>query len=289
MGTVCFGNNHFTAFTCYGDYVQGNITVCQVYYVKGLGHNLFSVEQFCDGDSEVSFRFNTCYVRNLKGGDFLTGACESNLYSISILNMAASSTVCLLSKATSIKSWLWHPRLSHLNFAQEDPPIVTTSEEQTMMMNSINKALQILMGYKQEKGLYFEESFAHVSRLEGARMFVAYATHNNFTIFQVDVKTTFLNGLLKEEVYVIQPNGFVDLDFPDHVYRLKKAIYSLKQAPRSWYDKLSSFLIEYHFTKDVDHAGCKDDCKNTLGGLQFLSEKRELELQKARFYCDAHS
>ncbi|GJX70139.1 retrovirus-related pol polyprotein from transposon TNT 1-94 [Tanacetum coccineum] len=102
--------------TGYGDYVQGNITVCHVYYVEGLGHNLFSVGQFCDGDLEVAFHFNTCYVRNLEGDYLLTGARESNFYTISISDMAASSPVCLLSKATLTKSWLWHNRFSHLNF-----------------------------------------------------------------------------------------------------------------------------------------------------------------------------
>ncbi|GJX43454.1 integrase, catalytic region, zinc finger, CCHC-type containing protein [Tanacetum coccineum] len=81
-----------------------------------LGHNLFSVGQFCDGDLEVAFRSKTCYVRNLEGDDLLTGDRESNLYTISISDMAASSPVCLMSKATSTKSWLWHRRLSHLNF-----------------------------------------------------------------------------------------------------------------------------------------------------------------------------
>ncbi|GJW78456.1 retrovirus-related pol polyprotein from transposon TNT 1-94 [Tanacetum coccineum] len=84
--------------------------------VAGLGHNLFSVGQFCDGDLEVAFRSNTCYVQNLEGDDLLTGGRESNLYTISISDMAASSPVCLMSKATSTKSWLWHHRLSHLNF-----------------------------------------------------------------------------------------------------------------------------------------------------------------------------
>ncbi|GJS49223.1 retrovirus-related pol polyprotein from transposon TNT 1-94 [Tanacetum coccineum] len=116
MGTVRFGNDHFAAITGYGDYVQGNITICHVYYFEGLGYNLFSVGQFCDGDLEVAFRSNTCYVRNLEGDDLLTGARESNLYTISISDMAASLPVCLLSKATSTKSWLWHRRLSHLNF-----------------------------------------------------------------------------------------------------------------------------------------------------------------------------
>ncbi|GJU93848.1 integrase, catalytic region, zinc finger, CCHC-type containing protein [Tanacetum coccineum] len=116
MGTVRFGNDHFVAITGYGDYVQGNISVCHVYYVEGLGHNLFSVGQFYDGDLEVTFRSKTCYVRNLEGDDLLTGARESNLYTISISDMAASSPVCLMSKATSTKSWFWHRRLLHLNF-----------------------------------------------------------------------------------------------------------------------------------------------------------------------------
>ncbi|GJT16610.1 retrovirus-related pol polyprotein from transposon TNT 1-94 [Tanacetum coccineum] len=116
IGTVRFRNDHFAAITGYGDYVQGNITICHVYYVEGLGHNLFSVGQFCDIDLEVAFRSNTCYVRNLEGDDLLTGSRDSNLYTISISEMAASSPVCLMSKATSTKSWLWHRRLSHLNF-----------------------------------------------------------------------------------------------------------------------------------------------------------------------------
>ncbi|GJV55189.1 integrase, catalytic region, zinc finger, CCHC-type containing protein [Tanacetum coccineum] len=116
MGTVRFRNDNFTAITGYGDYIQGNITICHVYYVEGLGHNLFSVGQFCDGDLEVAFLSKTCYVRNLEGDDLLTAGCESNFYTISISDMTASSPVCLMSKATSTKSWLWHHRLSHLNF-----------------------------------------------------------------------------------------------------------------------------------------------------------------------------
>ncbi|GJU25583.1 retrovirus-related pol polyprotein from transposon TNT 1-94 [Tanacetum coccineum] len=95
------------------------------------------------------------------------------------------------------------------------------------------------------------ENMVILARLEAVYMFVAYAAHKNFTIYQMDVKTAFLNGQLKEEVYVSQPDQFVDPNFPNHVYRLKKALYSLKQAPRAWYDKLSSFLIEHHFTKGI--------------------------------------
>ncbi|GKD35825.1 retrovirus-related pol polyprotein from transposon TNT 1-94 [Tanacetum coccineum] len=116
MGTVRFGNDHFAAITGYGDYVQGNLTICHVYYIEGLGHNLFLVGQFCDGDLEVAFYLNTSYVQNLKGDDLHTRSRDSNLYTISIFEMAASSPVCLMSRATSTKSWLGHRRLAHLNF-----------------------------------------------------------------------------------------------------------------------------------------------------------------------------
>ncbi|GJR52140.1 integrase, catalytic region, zinc finger, CCHC-type containing protein [Tanacetum coccineum] len=91
MGTVHFGNDHFAAITGYGDYVQRNIIVFHVYYVEGLGHNHFNVGKFCDSDLEVAFRSNTCFVRNLEGDDLLTGARKSNLYTITISDMAASS------------------------------------------------------------------------------------------------------------------------------------------------------------------------------------------------------
>ncbi|GKA79219.1 retrovirus-related pol polyprotein from transposon TNT 1-94 [Tanacetum coccineum] len=112
-----------------------------------------------------------------------------------------------------------------------------------------NKTRLVAKGYKLEEGIDFEESFAPVARLEAVRMFIAYVAHKNISIFQMDVKTDFLNGPLKEEVCVSQPEGFIDPEFPDHVYRLKKALYGLKQAPRAWYDKSSSFLIEHGFTK----------------------------------------
>ncbi|GKB08328.1 retrovirus-related pol polyprotein from transposon TNT 1-94 [Tanacetum coccineum] len=101
----------------------------------------------------------------------------------------------------------------------------------------------------QEEGIDFEESFAPVARLEAVRIFVAYAAHKSFPIYQMDVKTTFLNGLLREEVYVAQPDGFVDPDHPEKVYCLRKALYGSKQAPRAWYDELSNFLMSKGFTK----------------------------------------
>ncbi|GJU65530.1 retrovirus-related pol polyprotein from transposon TNT 1-94 [Tanacetum coccineum] len=107
----------------------------------------------------------------------------------------------------------------------------------------------VARGYHQEEGTDFEESFTPVARLEAIRIFIAYAAHKNITVYQMDVKTTFLNGILREEVYVSQPDGFIDQDNPNHVYKLKKALYGLKQAPRAWYDLLSSFLLSQKFSK----------------------------------------
>ncbi|GKA44569.1 retrovirus-related pol polyprotein from transposon TNT 1-94 [Tanacetum coccineum] len=328
---------------------------------------------------------STPSVSKSKGEDLLTGSRDSNIYTISISELAASSPVCLMSKATSIKSWLWHRRLSQLNFGtinhltKKDlvdglpkfkydkdhlwPMMVesingkryilviindysrytwvfflhTKDEAPDMIINFIiqiqrslkaqvlkvrsdngtefknkklrsfyaneyyqtknikealldhswiesmqdelnqfkcldvwelverpiginiiavkclwknksdakntvirNKSRLVAKGYGQEEGIDFEESFALVSRLESVKIFVAYTTHKNFSIYQMDVKTAFLNGPLKEEVFVSQPDGFVDPDFPNHVYFLKKDLYGLKQQdPRAWYDKLS--------------------------------------------------
>ncbi|GKB79162.1 retrovirus-related pol polyprotein from transposon TNT 1-94 [Tanacetum coccineum] len=110
-----FGNDHVAKILGYSDYQTGNVTISRVYFVEGLGHNLFSVGQFCDSNLEVAFR-HTCFIRNLEGVDLLIGSRGNNLYTLSLRDMMASSPICLLSKASKTKSWLWHRRLSHLNF-----------------------------------------------------------------------------------------------------------------------------------------------------------------------------
>nr|GFB13336.1 ribonuclease H-like domain-containing protein [Tanacetum cinerariifolium] len=118
FGTVRFGNNDFAVIVGYGDVVIGSMTIKKVYYVEGLGHNLFSVGQFCDKGLEVTFRKSTCFFRNEDGVDLLIGDRLSNLYTIALNEVASNSSTCLLEKASSSsQSWLWHQRLSHLNFA----------------------------------------------------------------------------------------------------------------------------------------------------------------------------
>ncbi|GKA89657.1 retrovirus-related pol polyprotein from transposon TNT 1-94 [Tanacetum coccineum] len=440
-------NDHVAKIMGYGDYQIGNVTISRVYYVEGLGHNLFSVRQFCDSNLEVAFRQHTCFIRNLEGVDLLTGSRGNNLYTLSLGDMMASSPICLLSKASKTKSWLWHRRLSHLNFdngtefvnqtlheyyekvgishetsvssslqqneavatayfdeltvmasehnnlepafhemttatissgivapepalstvyflqhlLDQDAPSATSSSsdviptivhtaahnsehvnkwtkdhpldniiselrrhvstrlqlhEQALFcyydafLTSVepknykdtltqacwieamqeelnefkrlevwelvphpdkvmfitlkliykvkldelggilkNKARLVARGYRQKEGIYFEESFAPVARLDAIRIFLTFAAHMNMIVYQMDVKTALLNGILREEVYVSQLDGLVDKDNLNHVYKLRKALYGLKQAPRAWYDLLSKFLLYQEFSK----------------------------------------
>ncbi|GJV52770.1 putative ribonuclease H-like domain-containing protein [Tanacetum coccineum] len=167
----------------------------------------------------------------------------------------------------------------------------------------------VMIGYRQEEGIDFEESFTPVARMEAIRIFLAYAAHKSFIVFQMDVKTAFLHGSLKEDVYVCQPEGFIDADHPSQVYKLKKALYGLKRfdddilvvqvyvddiifgstnlsTPMEIKDKLdldkNGTLVDerkYRLANreapqgDADYAGCQDSFKSTSGGTQFLGEK----------------
>ncbi|GJT59889.1 retrovirus-related pol polyprotein from transposon TNT 1-94 [Tanacetum coccineum] len=415
---------------------SGTITIKRVYYVEGLNHNLFSVGQFCDADLEVAFRKSTCYIRDLKGNDLLTGSRGTDLYSISLQDSTSPNPKCIMLKQHRLKhgygiqdslspgpqsqenvpqvaetvttsnelELLYSPMFSELlngtadnpdkrqqhntthtstttdvadppplnihsthetptkvqtitapkniNLAEsntenaqfdddefinifstpvqeQDHPLeqvignpsqsirtrcqLETDGEMCMFALTVsrtepknikeamadsawiesmqeelhqfdrldvwelvdrplcknvinlkwlwknkrdekntvihNKSRLVAKGYAQKEGIDFEESFAPVARLEVVRLFIAYAAHKSFTVYQMDVKTTFLYGPLKEEVYVNQPDGFVDPYHPDKVYRLKKALYGLKQAPRAWYDELSNFLVSEGFSK----------------------------------------
>nr|GEW26664.1 retrovirus-related Pol polyprotein from transposon TNT 1-94 [Tanacetum cinerariifolium] len=273
--------------------------------------------------------------------DLLTGGHKSNLYTISISDMAASSPVFLMTKTTSTKSWLWHRRLSHLNFstindltrldlvdgllkfnyekdhlcsacergkskkASHLPKLVSSDNSKIELLHMDlcgpmqknkcdaenivvwNKTHLVAKGYRQEEGIDFEESFAPVARLEAVWMFIAYATHKNITIFQMDVKTAFLNSPLKEEVYVSQPEGFIDPEFPNHVYRLKRYLYGLNQAPRACQSQYAIELLKKHTLDDyvsmstpmaterldADLQGTPTDqttYRRMIGGLMYL-------------------
>ncbi|GJW72536.1 retrovirus-related pol polyprotein from transposon TNT 1-94 [Tanacetum coccineum] len=476
LGTVKFENDHVAKIMGYGDYQIGNVMISRVYYVEGIGHNLFFVGQFYDLNLEVAFHQHTCFIRNLEGVDLLTGSRGNNLYTLSLRDMMVSSPIsrdslvrglpklkfekdhlcsacairkskkkphkpkfedtnqeklyllhmdlCGLMRVASINekkyilvifddysrfTWVKCLRskdyfiikflkmiqvrlkapvrqfridnrtefvnqtlrdyyetvgISHETFVACSPqqngvverrnrtlieaactmliyakaplfcrsscycmtknhpldniigelggPVSTRLQlyEQALFcyydafLSSVkpktykdaltqacwievmqeelnefehlevwelvprqdkvmvitlkwiykvkldklggilkNKARLVAHGYRQEEGINFEESFALVARLDAIRIFLAFVAHMNMIIYQMDVKTAFLNGILREEVYVSQLDGFVDKDNLNHVYKLKKALYGLKQAPRVWYDLLSKFLL----------------------------------------------
>ncbi|GJT77386.1 putative ribonuclease H-like domain-containing protein [Tanacetum coccineum] len=114
-----------------------------------------------------------------------------------------------------------------------------------------NKTRLVAQGYTQEEGIDYNEVFAHVARIEAIRLFFAYASFMGFIMYQMDVKSAFLYGTIEEEVYVCQPPGFEDPQFPDKVYKVEKALYGLHQAPRAWYETLSTYLIENGFRRGI--------------------------------------
>nr|GEV71552.1 copia protein [Tanacetum cinerariifolium] len=429
---VRFANNDFAVIAGYGYVVIGSMMIKKVYYVEGLGHNLFSIGKFCDKGLEVTFRKSTCFVRTEDGVDLLTGDRSSNLYIISLNDIALNSSSSLLAKASSSKryvlvvvddysqyTWVFflrlkdeaseviisfikktqlEPGLSNLNETEKssNPPVskvsesskkdlkdlfhdfydeyfdatkitkspttnVETSNEEISPLEEVkvpspntqsvsnnmvpnvneastshnvfnerlkdvyfdesmtfhypsnvhafyqpyphdkkwtkdhplhkiiddlkssvrtrgqipgniktanvaealkdvnkkdesnlvirNKVRRVVVGYCQQEGIDYDDTFALVARIEAIRLFLQYVAHKDFTVFQMVVKKAFLNGILNVELYVGQPPCFVSKQYPDHVYALDEALYGLKQAPRAWYDVLSKFLIDTGFQK----------------------------------------
>ncbi|GJX27168.1 retrovirus-related pol polyprotein from transposon TNT 1-94 [Tanacetum coccineum] len=136
-----------------------------------------------------------------------------------------------------------------------------------------NKARLVAQGYNQQEGIDYDETYAPVARLESIRILLAYACALDFKLYQMDVKSAFLNGFINEEVYVAQPLGFIDFAKPNYVYRLKKALYGLKQAPKAWYDRLKAFLIKHDYS-----MGMVD---NTL-----FTKKKDSNLIIVQIYVD---
>nr|GEU35762.1 retrovirus-related Pol polyprotein from transposon TNT 1-94 [Tanacetum cinerariifolium] len=232
---------------------------------------------------------DTCFVRNLEGVDLLKGNRTKNLFTINLNEMASTSPIFLMDRATSTKSWLWHQRLSHHNFdtinelAKNDLVIglpkfkyhkkhLCPSCEQEkskkaphnlkrvpnlklrlhLLYMDLGRPMRVEIinekRYRQEEGIYFEGSFAPVARMEAIRIFLAYAAQKSFIVLQIDMKTAFLHGSLKEDMYVCQLEDFIDANHPRHVYKLNKALYGLNQAPMAWYDELLKFLLQNHFS-----------------------------------------
>nr|GEW33848.1 retrovirus-related Pol polyprotein from transposon TNT 1-94 [Tanacetum cinerariifolium] len=251
IGTVRFENDQFGAIMGYEDYVIGDSVISRV-------HNLFSVGQFYDSNLKVASRKHSCYVRDTDGVELIKEPPRVNilvphapivLVLVNLVGTPSSTTIDqgapslshspsssiiqssnsqqgIVAKYTSMEDNLLAP-------LDNDPFVNMFAPKPSSEALSSGDARLVAIGYRQEEGIYFEESFAPVACIEAIRIFVANAASKNTTIYQMDVKTSFLNGELKEEVYVCQPKGFVDPDHPTHVNHLKKALYGLKQALRA--------------------------------------------------------
>ncbi|GJS30150.1 putative ribonuclease H-like domain-containing protein, partial [Tanacetum coccineum] len=139
------------------------------------------------------------------------------------------------------------PQTRRMSKNLEKNPKRNKKDERGIMIK--NKARLVAQGYTQEEGIDYDEVFAPVARIEAIRLFLAYASFKDFVVYQMDVKSAFLYGKIEEEVYVCQPPGFEDPDFPDKVYKVEKALYGLHQAPRAWYETLSTYLLDNRFQR----------------------------------------
>ncbi|GJX11660.1 retrovirus-related pol polyprotein from transposon TNT 1-94 [Tanacetum coccineum] len=146
---------------------------------------------------------------------------------------------------------------------------------------SRNKARLVAQGYNQQEGIDYDETYAPVARLESIRILLAYACALDFKLFQMDVKSAFLNGFINEEVYVAQPPGFIDFEKPDHVYKLKKALYGLKQAPKAWYDRLKAFLIKHEYKMGMMHDEFE---MSMMGELNFFLGLQIKQMEDGIFF-----
>nr|GEY57485.1 retrovirus-related Pol polyprotein from transposon TNT 1-94 [Tanacetum cinerariifolium] len=258
-------------------------------------------------------------VDKLNPNAMVNGNTFVNPFAISSTSVAASSSSQNnVKEAMTDPAWIDSMQVELLQFKRLDVWVLVPApdnilpltlkwlfknkhDEEQMVIR--NKSHLVVRGYRQEEGIDFEESFAPVARMEAIRIFLAYAAHKSFMVFQMDMNTAFLHGSLKEDVYacqpeedvyVCQPEGFIDADHPSHVYKLKMALYGLKQAPRAWYDELSKFLLQNHFFKGtidptlfircfqddilvvqvyVDDIIFGSTHPSTSGGAQFLGEK----------------
>nr|GEV49566.1 putative ribonuclease H-like domain, reverse transcriptase, RNA-dependent DNA polymerase [Tanacetum cinerariifolium] len=148
-----------------------------------------------------------------------------------------------------------------------------------------NKARLVAVGYSQQEGIDYDETFIPVARVEAIRLFLAYAAHKDFIVFQIDVKTTFLNRIIKEKVYVGQPPGFVSMQYPNHMYALDKVLYVLKQAPRAWYDVLLQFLIDSDLMVKCFEMSMMGEMKFFLG-LQVYQFSNGIFINQSNYILD---
>ncbi|GKB77209.1 retrovirus-related pol polyprotein from transposon TNT 1-94, partial [Tanacetum coccineum] len=271
LGTVKFGNDQVAKIIGYGDYQIKNVTISRVYYVEGLGHNLFSVGQLCDSNLEVAFRQHTCFICNLEGVDLLTGSRWDNLYTLSLGNMMASSPICLLSKASKTKSWLWHHRLSHLNLVL----LIILQDidlSEVKCLRSKDEAPAFIINFLKMIQVRLKETVRRI-RTDNGTEFVNQTLHEYYKKVGISHETSVArspqqNVWCRKRFQPLSPvfsKSFHRYVTSSRLYKFllafERGSYELhgpsindcedcvSEAPRVWYDMLSSFLISNNFSK----------------------------------------
>ncbi|GKD48025.1 retrovirus-related pol polyprotein from transposon TNT 1-94 [Tanacetum coccineum] len=383
LGTVCFRNDQFALILGYGDLVQGNIMINRVYYVEGLNHNLFLVSQFCNADLEVAFRKSTCFARDLQGNDLLTDNHGYDLYIISLQETTTSNPICLMAKASPTQAWLWHRRLSHLNFdyinllSKKDVvvglPKLKYVKDQLCSSCEVSKAKRSSFKTKAVPSSKGRLNLLHmdlcgpmrVARINGKKyilmkekedpcILVGYSTqskgyrvynkrtrlivesiHLRFDEIKEMSETSVANdtsGLVpqrqkasdyvnsnpvpptttcfsfrrynipsQQELDLLQPDGFVDPNHPDKVYRLRKALYELKQALRACTyggiqflgDKLVSWMLKKQdctvmSSAEAEYMVLSASCAQVMWMRTRLNDYG-FNYNKIPLYCDSQS
>ncbi|GJZ02559.1 retrovirus-related pol polyprotein from transposon TNT 1-94 [Tanacetum coccineum] len=262
LGTVKFGNDHVAKIMGYGDYQIGNVTISRVYYVESeLGIIYFPVgiiltlrkpSDASEPDNGTKFVIRTicCEYYKKVGISHETFVARSPQQMV-LLKDEIFTRLAITWKASFLITYDAFLTAVEPKTYKDDLTQAYWIEAMQEELNEFERleVWEFVPRRDEVMGIDFEESFAPVARLEAIRIFLAFVAHMNMVVYQMDVKTAFLNGNLREEVYVSQSDGFVDKYNPNHVYKLNKALYGLKQAQRAWYDMLSSFLISQDFSK----------------------------------------
>nr|GEY73938.1 copia protein [Tanacetum cinerariifolium] len=260
LGTICFDNNDFAVIAGYGDVFIESMTIKKIYYVEGLGHNLFSVGQFCDKGLEVAFRKSTCFIRNEDGVELLTGDRSSNLYTIVVIEVASNFVACLLEKASSLQSWLWHQRLSHLNFATSNNLVKNNLVQVSQVSETSKKDLEDLFQKFYE---YFDSSKimkSSTTNVETSNVEIPSneeeVFHGSSESFQEGSSSSSLNDDVHQSLneVMVNPNEH-------HVSAVKRIFCYLKWTIKLglWYPKDYGFDLTPY--PDADHAECHLDRK----------------------------
>nr|GEV38500.1 retrovirus-related Pol polyprotein from transposon TNT 1-94 [Tanacetum cinerariifolium] len=286
LGTVRFGNDHIAAILGCGDLKWGNITITRVYFVEGKSKRASHPPKPVPNSKQ---RLHLLHM-DLCGPMRVASINEviKNFLKKIYVRLQALVIIVRTDNGTEFKNHVLKEYFNSVGITHETSAAKTPQRNRvvegrnhtlveaarTMLIFSHAPLFPWAEAIATEEGIDFEESFTLVARMEAIRIFLAYAAHKGFTMYQMDLKIAFLHGSLKEDVYVCQPEGFIDADYPSHVYKLKKALYGLKQASRAW---LTNPPVDSGFElngfSDADYAGCKDTFKSTSSGAQFLGEK----------------